>query len=86
MHTVYEAADLIDAHLMLHRLQDAGIEAQVLGTYLSGGIGELPLSGLIRVVVADADVQTALDVVAAAAPETDDAAGDAAAEPPPHPA
>lgn len=62
MRTVYEASDLIDAHLMLHRLQDAGIEAQVLGGFLSGGIGELPMAGLIRVVVADQDVDAALAV------------------------
>jgi hypothetical protein len=66
MRTVYQAADLIDAHLMLHRLQDAGIEAQVLGGFLSGGIGELPMAGLIRVVVADQDTDAALNAVAAA--------------------
>lgn len=65
MQSIYDAANLIDAHLVLHRLQDAGIEAQVLGGYLSGGIGELPTMGLVRVIVDDADVERALAVLQA---------------------
>lgn len=60
MQCVYNAADLIDAHLVLHRLQDAGITAQVLGQYLTGGIGELPLGGYLRVVVDDQDFDAAM--------------------------
>lgn len=81
MRTIYHAADLIDAHLMLHRLQDVGIEAQVLGGFLSGGIGELPAAGLIRVVVADQDADAALSITAQVQAEVDAAMDEAAADP-----
>lgn len=64
MRCVYQADHLIDAHLVLHRLQDAGIPAEVLGGYLTGALGDLPTMGLVRVVVADEDEARARAVVA----------------------
>ena len=43
MHTVYEAEHLIDAHLIRGRLEAEGIEAWVLGEWLTGAMGELLL-------------------------------------------
>lgn len=54
MRVVYEAAHLIDAHLVRHALEDAGIPAFVRGEALLGGIGELPACGLVAVCVPDA--------------------------------
>ncbi|MBN8715461.1 DUF2007 domain-containing protein [Thermomonas sp.] len=54
MRTVYDAANLIDAHLVKHALEDAGIPAFVRGEALTGGIGELGVFGLVAVMVADA--------------------------------
>lgn len=68
MRCIYQADNLIDAHLALHRLQDAGIEAQVLGGYLTGALGELPVMGLVRVVVAEQDAERATACLAAAEP------------------
>ena len=51
MQVVYEAANLIDAHLVRHALEHAGIPAYVRGEALLGGIGELPACGLIDVCV-----------------------------------
>ncbi len=51
MHVVYEAANLIDAHLVRHALEYAGIPAHIRGEALLGGIGELPACGLIAVCV-----------------------------------
>jgi hypothetical protein len=54
MHVVYEATNLIDAHLVRHALEDAGIPAFVRGEALLGGVGELPAFGLVAVCVPDA--------------------------------
>lgn len=51
MHVVYEAGNLIDAHLVRHALEHAGIPAFVRGEALLGGIGELPACGLVDVCV-----------------------------------
>ncbi|NUS38133.1 MAG: DUF2007 domain-containing protein [Lysobacter sp.] len=54
MRVVYEATNLIDAHLVRHALEDAGIPAFVRGEALLGGVGELPACGLLAVCVPDA--------------------------------
>lgn len=51
MRVVYEAANLIDAHLVRHALEAAGIPAFVRGEALLGGVGELPACGLVAVCV-----------------------------------
>ncbi|TZF90739.1 DUF2007 domain-containing protein [Cognatilysobacter lacus] len=51
---VYDAANLIDAHLVRHALEDAGIPVFIRGEALMGGIGELPLHGMLQVCVPDA--------------------------------
>lgn len=65
MRTVYQAENAFDAHLVRHALEHAGIQAFVLGEGLTGGIGELPVLGYCRVVVADADVEAAMACIAA---------------------
>lgn len=72
MRCVYQADQLIDAHLVLHRLQDAGLRAEVFGGYLTGAIGELPVMGLVRVVVADEDEAAALALLAQDEPPVED--------------
>ena len=53
MKVVYEAANLIDAHLVRHVLEETGIPVFLRGEALLGGIGELPLFGVIAVCVPD---------------------------------
>ena len=65
MRTVYDAANLIDAHLVRHALEQAGIPAFVRGEALVGGIGELPPFGLIAVAVPDSAWAQAQGVVEA---------------------
>ncbi len=65
MRVVYEADQLFDAHLVRGRLAAEGIEAWVRGEFLAGGIGELPLAGLLAVCVADADAARATALIAA---------------------
>lgn len=54
MKPVFEAAHLIEAHLVRHALEDAGIPVFIAGEALTGGLGELPLHGLLRVCVPEA--------------------------------
>lgn len=51
MRAVYDAENLIDAHLVRGRLASEGIEASVRGEFLAGAMGELPMSGLMAVCV-----------------------------------
>lgn len=53
MRTVYEAANLIDAHLVRHALEEIGIPVFLAGEALAGAMGELPVFGPIRVQVPD---------------------------------
>lgn len=59
MRVVYEAGDLIDAHLVKGRLENEGVPAWVRGEHLTGGIGQLPVHGLLAVLVADSDAEEA---------------------------
>lgn len=53
MRVVYLADNLLDAHLVKHALEEAGIPTFVFGESLLGGMGELPLFGVLRVCVPD---------------------------------
>ena len=61
MQVVYHAENLVDAHLVKHALEAAGIPVFVLGEYLTGAMGELPMQGLIQVCVPDAALADARD-------------------------
>ena len=64
MQVVYHAENLVDAHLVKHVLEAAGIPVFVLGEYLTGAMGELPMQGLIQVCVPDAALADARDCLA----------------------
>ena len=55
MKIVYRAENIIDANLVKNALEDEGIVAFVGGHYLTGAAGELPVSGLVNVMVAECD-------------------------------
>ncbi len=65
MRDVYQAGNLIDAHLVKQALEAEGIPAFVRGEALTGGIGELGVFGLVGVMVPDAAWPQARDVVLA---------------------
>jgi hypothetical protein len=64
MRVVYEAENVIDAHLMKGMLEAEEIPAYVRGEHLTGGIGELPVMGLVAVCVAEIDLAAAERIVA----------------------
>lgn len=81
MRVVYEAAHLIDAHLVRGALEQAGIPVFVRGEHLTGAMGELPLGGLVSVCVPDSALEQARAIAAEVdaalrAPRTEAAAAD----------
>lgn len=65
MRIAYLADNLFDAHLVKHALEDAGLPAFVFGESLIGGMGELPLFGVLRVCVPDTALPEAREVILA---------------------
>ena len=63
MKRVYEAANNIQAHIVMHVLEQAGVHAMVQGEFLQSGAGELPLGNLVGVVVDDEDVEIAREII-----------------------
>ena len=63
MQVVYEPENLIEAHLVKGLLGQAGIEAWVRGEHLVGAMGELPMIGLLAVMVPDEDAARAVEAL-----------------------
>ena len=63
MHSVYTASNSIQAHLIKILLQGEGIESHVAGDYLQGAMGELPVVGMMEVMVNEADLQQAKVII-----------------------
>ena len=63
MITVLHALNSLEAHFIKGLLESEGITANIIGEYLQGAIGELPATGLIRVVVDDNDYQQAAEII-----------------------
>jgi len=55
MKLLYEAANTIEAHMILGLLEQAGLTARIDGEYLQGGIGELQAIGVVRVMINEGD-------------------------------
>lgn len=65
MRVVYEADGIIDAHLVRHALEAVAIPVFVKGEALLGGMGELPMFGLVQVCVPEVAWPQACEVVRA---------------------
>jgi hypothetical protein len=63
MKTVLHALNSLEAHIIKGLLESEGIASNIVGEYLQGAMGELPVSGLIRVLVDDNDYQQATQVI-----------------------
>ena len=60
---IYDAANGVEAHLVLDRLEHAGIKGRIDGEYLQGGVGELQAFGLVKVMVDAADADQARVII-----------------------
>ncbi|MCE3002589.1 MAG: DUF2007 domain-containing protein [Xanthomonadaceae bacterium] len=81
MRIVYQAENVVDAHLVKGALEAAGIPAHVAGEYLTGAIGELPVAGLVAVMVPEHAVAAALGVVQGVDEQLREARSASAADP-----
>ena len=63
MKRVYNAANHIQAHIVMHVLEQAGVHALVQGEFLQSGAGELPVGNLVGVAVDDEDVEIAREII-----------------------
>lgn len=63
MMRIYEAANLIDAQLAMDELRAGGLHVVMKGQYLSGGIGELPPTGLVSLWVSPLQEDRARDLI-----------------------
>jgi hypothetical protein len=64
MKQVYAPANLAEAHMLAHMLEQNDILAHVHGEALQGGVGELPAGGLLQLLVADEDYDRARALIA----------------------
>lgn len=55
MKLAYEAANSLEAHMIVNLLEQQGVRAEINGAFLQGAMGELPAAGMIRVMVDDED-------------------------------
>ena len=60
---VFQTDSSIEAHLVVHQLQQAGIDARIQGEYLQGGVGVLAPFGNVRVLVASEHADEARKVI-----------------------
>lgn len=61
--SVYQAENSTDAHLIKNLLAQAGIDSYIRGEYLQGGLGDIPVSGMISVCVSPEAAVTAREIV-----------------------
>ncbi|MCC6074681.1 putative signal transducing protein [Pseudomonas sp. GCM10022188] len=65
MQRVHEPLLLGEGELLVSMLASEGIRAHLLGQHLLGAQGELPLAGLLAILVADEDAVRARQLIAA---------------------
>ncbi|TWC16910.1 MULTISPECIES: putative signal transducing protein [unclassified Pseudomonas] len=65
MQRIYELENLMEGELLQGMLASEGITAHLVGRDLVGGIGELPMQGLLGLVVDDDQAQYARELIAA---------------------
>jgi len=63
MKLLYEASNAVEAHMILNLLEQSGLSARIDGEFLQGGIGDLQVTGLVRVMVDENDYQQAKLIV-----------------------
>jgi len=63
MRRIYEPENLLEAEMLVGMLASEGINVQLVGRYLMGGVGELPLQGLLGLAVADEQAEYARQLI-----------------------
>ena len=63
MQSVYQAENGIEAHMIKDLLAQEGVNAEIKGEYLQGGVGEIQAMGIVSVWVSDPDLYSARQVI-----------------------
>lgn len=63
MKCIYEASNVLEAHVIQGLLEQHKISAFIEGEHLLGGVGELPANSLVRILVNDDDQATSLHIM-----------------------
>lgn len=63
MKLIYEAANSIEAHLILNLLEQSHLSARIDGEYLQGGVGDIQAIGIVRVMVDEEDYDAADEII-----------------------
>ena len=64
MQRIYEPQDMLEAEMLLGMLASEGVTVHLAGQHLLGGIGELPVCGLLGLLVADDEAERASGLIA----------------------
>ncbi|PRN06177.1 hypothetical protein A0O30_03745 [Pseudomonas sp. LLC-1] len=59
MQRIYEPENLLEAEMLIGMLASEGVDVQLVGRDLMGGVGELPMQGLLGLAVADEQAEYA---------------------------
>jgi len=65
MQRIYEPENLMEGELLQGMLASEGVEAHLVGRDLLGGVGELPVFGLLGLAVDNDQAQYARELIAA---------------------
>ncbi|OLS65005.1 putative signal transducing protein [Pseudomonas putida] len=65
MRRIYDPENLLEAEVLLGMLGNEGVDVHLVGRDLMGGIGELPLQGLLGLAVPDDQAEYARELIAA---------------------
>ena len=65
MQRIYDPENLLEAEMLIGMLDSEGVDALLVGRDLMGGIGELPLQGLLGLAVADEQADYARALITA---------------------
>jgi len=65
MQRIYEPENLMEGELLQGMLASEGVKAHLVGRDLLGGVGELPVFGLLALAVDDHQAQHARELIAA---------------------
>jgi len=63
MRAAYEASNAVEAHMIRDLLKQEGVSADIHGEHLLGAMGDIPVAGVVRVMVDEADYAQARAVV-----------------------
>lgn len=63
MKKVYETSTSLEAYMVKNLLENEGVESRVDGEHLQGGVGELQAIGIVRVMVDEANIEKAINII-----------------------